>query len=90
LTCPLPYYTNENTTLPWTSAVSDLTTGPYSYPTNALIWSNGLADACSDHVRDIGPCGGSGHYGTDGGSSPSDRISRYVTWNALGENLAWA
>lgn len=38
---------------------------------------------------DTGPSGDTGHTGNDG-SSTSDRISRYITWTALGENLAYS
>lgn len=63
----ISYTTNENVTLPWDSAITDLTSpaGQYSSPTNALLWSNALANACADHMRDIGPCGLTGHTGTD-------------------------
>jgi len=36
--------TNENVTLPWDSAITDLTgAGQYALPTNNLLWSDGLA-----------------------------------------------
>ncbi len=44
--------------------------------------------AAEDHVEDIGPAGILSHTGTDG-SSPSERISRYIEWGSSGENIAF-
>ena len=54
-----------------------------------LIWSEGLSQACYDHVQDIGPNSITGHTGSDF-SSPFDRIDRYVTSNGAGENLGFS
>jgi uncharacterized protein YkwD len=54
-----------------------------------LKWSEGLSQACYDHIRDQGPKGNNGHVGSDG-SGPSDRIKKYVTTMMTGENLAYS
>lgn len=46
-------------------------------PLPALSFSQCLARAAQDHVKDIGPKGIVGHDGSDG-SNPSTRIQRYV------------
>jgi hypothetical protein len=70
----------------WEEAVTVLSAAS-SLP--ELQWSEGLAQACYDHISDQGPTGGSGHTGTDG-STPFERIDRYVTSTASGENLAYS
>lgn len=63
--------TNENSTEPWDTAIANLTygTGSYYYPVNSLIRSDGLANACTDLILDIGPCGITSFTGTDGSTS---------------------
>ena len=63
--------------------------GQYSAPTYELKWSDGLAQACHDHVLDIGPCSARGDVGLDG-SSLEDRVNRYVTWLDASESLAFS
>ena len=54
-----------------------------------LRWSQGLAGAAADHVRDQGPIGGLEHRGTDG-SSPAQRAERRGRWfGAMAENIAY-
>ena len=48
-----------------------------------------MRPASRDHVLDTGPDGVTGHTGTDG-SSPSDRVGKYVTVEGMsGENIAY-
>ena len=57
--------------------------------THPLAWSNELAHACLDHVKDTGPKGITGHTGADG-SSMSDRIGRYCqAVGSSGENISY-
>ncbi len=54
-----------------------------------LRWSEGLAAAAADHVRDQGPIGGLEHRGTDR-SDPARRASRYGRWiRGVAENIAY-
>ncbi|MCP5054670.1 MAG: CAP domain-containing protein [bacterium] len=56
-------------------------------PIPALRVSKGLSLAARDHVKDQGPSGKTGHYGTDN-SSPGERINRFGTWDVTyGENI---
>src|SRR5215471_1317905 len=48
-----------------------------AHPARTLTLSTGLCRAARDHVRDQGPRGAVGHTGSDG-STPSDRLLRYV------------
>ena len=58
-------------------------------PAQPLRWSNGLAEAAADHVRDQGPIGGLEHYGTDG-SDPARRAERRGRWvSGMAENIAY-
>jgi hypothetical protein len=58
-------------------------------PVPALKWSNGLAQAAADHVKDQGESGALGHEGADG-STPSARVERYGTWKEIvGENIGY-
>jgi len=58
-------------------------------PVDPLLWSDGLARAAGDHVRDQGPVGGTEHRGTDG-SDPARRMERYGQWRgAVAENIAY-
>ena len=58
-------------------------------PAPVLRWSQGLAGAAADHVRDQGPIGGLEHRGTDG-SSPAQRAERRGRWfGAMAENIAY-
>lgn len=58
-------------------------------PVGPLTWSEGLAAAAADHVRDQGPVGGLEHEGTDG-SDPARRASRYGRWlGSMAENIAY-
>ena len=63
--------TNENSYLPWDSAITDLTymTGAYFYPVGTLAVSPGLSNACVDLILDIGPCGLTTYTGQDGSTS---------------------
>jgi uncharacterized protein YkwD len=71
----------------WKEAASVLSSSAAKLP--ALQWSEGLAQACYDHINDQGPSGQNGHTGSDG-SSPFDRIDKYVKSTASGENLAYS
>jgi uncharacterized protein YkwD len=58
-------------------------------PVAPLRWSEGLASAAADHVRDQGPIGGLEHRGTDK-SDPARRASRYGRWiQGMAENIAY-
>ncbi len=58
-------------------------------PAPPLRWSEGLAAAAADHVRDQGPIGGLEHEGTDH-SDPARRASRYGRWIlGIAENIAY-
>ena len=58
-------------------------------PMQQLRWSNGLAGAAADHVKDQGPIGGLEHRGTDG-SNPARRADRRGRWvTAMAENIAF-
>lgn len=71
----------------WTEAVTYLQ--DFSTTLSGLTWSEGLSQACYDHISDTGPTGTVSHSGSDGSSS-SDRIDRYVTWTRNGENLSFS
>jgi len=70
----------------WEEAINELSDHPGNLP--QLQWSEGLAQACYDHVRESGPNGLTGHTGADG-ESPKDRILKYVDAKKIGENLAF-
>ena len=70
----------------WEETIKELTTKTYNL--GELQWSEGLAQACFDHILDQGPKGAEGHKGSDG-SSPFARINRYTTNFGSGENLAY-
>jgi hypothetical protein len=71
----------------WREASEFLT---YNQPEQEYLkWSEGLSQACYDHIRDQGPQGGNGHIGSNG-SGPSDRIYKYVTTSMTGENIAYS
>ena len=55
-------------------------------PLEPLAWKDEIAKASADHTKDIGPAGITGHTGSDG-SSMGERIKRYYTYNAAGENI---
>jgi uncharacterized protein YkwD len=58
-------------------------------PVPELRWSDGLAAAAADHVKDQGPIGGLEHYGSDG-SDPARRAERRGRWiTAMAENIAY-
>ena len=58
-------------------------------PVAPLRWSEGLAAAAADHVKDQGPIGGLEHGGTDG-SDPASRANRHGRWvGAVAENIAF-
>ncbi len=58
-------------------------------PVGALIPSKGMSLAARDHVRDTGPRGMTGHYGSDR-SSPFDRMRRYGRFLVTaGENIGY-
>ncbi|CAI2372843.1 unnamed protein product [Moneuplotes crassus] len=71
----------------WNEAIKALNNAPSEL--KPLKWSEGLAQACYDHIHDSGPNGLTGHYGSDG-SSPSMRINKYVDTTMSGENLAYS
>ena len=82
---------NEPDTAAWDSAITDLeySTGAYYFPTNELLWSEGLALSCTEHVFDISVCGVTGHDGQDD-SEADERADRYIMYESVGENLAYA
>lgn len=84
-TCSSRLNTNEGITA-WNEAVTFMSAAA-ALP--ALTWSNGLSQACFDHIKDQGPTGATGHTGSDS-STPGTRISRYTTWNSWGENIAYS
>jgi hypothetical protein len=54
-----------------------------------LKWSEGLALASADHVKDQGRSGKVGHAGEDQ-STPSERVERYGEWKkTVGENISY-
>ncbi|MBA3853270.1 MAG: hypothetical protein C0503_02585 [Gemmatimonas sp.] len=56
-------------------------------PLPPLTWEDGLWRAASDHVRDQGPRGSTGHVGNDG-STMGQRITRYGQWQSTAaENI---
>lgn len=58
-------------------------------PAPALSWSSGLARAASDHVKDQGKSGDTGHKGSDH-SDPTERMERYGAWKRInGENISY-
>lgn len=58
-------------------------------PVGALQPSKGMCLAARDHVRDTGPKGKTGHYGSDR-SSPFDRLRRYgKILRTAGENIGY-
>lgn len=71
----------------WKEAVTALNSAPSGL--QPLQWSEGLAQACYDHIRDSGPSGLTGHTGSDG-SSPDERVRRYIDATMTGENLAYS
>jgi hypothetical protein len=83
------YYTLGTTEGPraWKEAVQAMNNAPKGL--QALQWSEGLAQACYDHISDTGPRGMIGHTGSDG-SRPHQRIEKYVDASMTGENLAYS
>ena len=56
-------------------------------PLKSLIWDEGIASACTDHVIDLGPKGKVDHIGTDG-STVYERMNRYGKHKGMcGENF---
>ncbi len=58
-------------------------------PVGKLVLSPGMSRAAADHIKDTGPRGSTGHYGSDG-STPFARMNRYGRWrHRAGENIAY-
>ncbi|MDD9868216.1 MAG: CAP domain-containing protein [Candidatus Campbellbacteria bacterium] len=57
-------------------------------PRKALVYDANLEKAARDHAKDIGASGQLSHTGS-GGSSISQRVSKYTTWKAVGENISY-
>ena len=83
--CSFTYNTNEGVKA-YDEAINFLNN--FNTQLNQLEWSESLSQSWYDHISAQGPVGGNGHYGKNG-DSPSDRISRYVTWTGTGENLSY-
>ena len=67
----------------WNEAINVLNNQPN---VGFIKWSEGLSQACYDHIQDIGPKGKKGHIGSDG-STPSERINKYTINSGVGENI---
>jgi uncharacterized protein YkwD len=58
-------------------------------PLAPLRFSQGMALAAADHVRDQGRRGGMEHRGSDGSMAP-DRVNRYGRWHGrISENMSF-
>mmetsp|Transcript_20487 Transcript_20487/g.18127 ORF Transcript_20487/g.18127 Transcript_20487/m.18127 type:complete len:268 (-) Transcript_20487:54-857(-) len=82
--CSLKQNTNEGVSA-WKEAVTNMT--PRT-EISELIWSEGLAQACYDHVSTQGPNGGFGNTGEDG-STPFERMDRYTTGSSQEANIGY-